>query len=97
MRKGFVAYLQCFSDVLGSHHHTEDELVFPCFQKKIPEAPYELLTEQHKIFNITIKEINEAATRICNSEYEEMASLNLASHLSELQKLWIEHVGIEED
>jgi hypothetical protein len=36
---GLFNYIRALSSVLNSHHLTEDEITFPYFRDKIPEAP----------------------------------------------------------
>ena len=46
-RNGFIHYLRSLASVLQGHHLTEDELVFPAWRAKFPDAPYETLTSHH--------------------------------------------------
>ena len=39
-REGFLKYVQSFSSVLNGHHQVEDDKIFPYFQDKLPEVPW---------------------------------------------------------
>jgi hemerythrin-like domain-containing protein len=58
--EGFVSYVQSLASVLYSHHLTEDEGVFSYFQDKMPDAPFDKLTAQHKEMALFIDQINAA-------------------------------------
>ena len=49
-REGFLKYVQGFSSVLHGHHLVENEKIFPYFEDKLPEVPYERLMSEHEIF-----------------------------------------------
>jgi hemerythrin-like domain-containing protein len=57
-REGFLKYVKSFSSVLHGHHLVENEMIFPYFKEKLPEAPYERLMSEHEIFKEGLHEIN---------------------------------------
>ena len=77
-REGFISYLRCLVSVLGAHHETEDTLAFPFFREKL-DAPYNLLTGQHRLLDPLLEEakaeIEKAATD--PNATEPMLRLNL--------------------
>jgi hemerythrin-like domain-containing protein len=95
-KDGFLCYARSFVSVLHSHHLTEDELGFPYFREKLPDAPYDLLMDQHKELASVVDEVKIAIEDV--SAYRQAAaSLNkLNLLLRRLADLWQPHIGIEE-
>ena len=54
-REGFISYVRCLLSVLSIHHETEDTLAFPFFRERV-DAPYDLLTEQHRLLHPILEE-----------------------------------------
>ncbi len=44
---GFACYTHCLTQVLSSHHNSEDLIAFPAFMKYLPSAPYAQLSADH--------------------------------------------------
>jgi hemerythrin-like domain-containing protein len=96
-REGFINYVRAFASVVNSHHLTEDELAFPYFKDKLPEAPFELLSSQHKQMVPILGEIKSAAD-LCQEEGEvEMGLLNLGGALTRIDQIWQPHIKVEEN
>jgi hemerythrin-like domain-containing protein len=96
IREGFVSYVQTFASVLHSHHLTEDEVVFPYFQDKIPDAPFDELTAQHEEMVPFIDQINAAAKALAADPQVSEPLKNLNRALSGVRDLWHLHIQIEE-
>ena len=95
-REGFLKYVQSFSSVLDGHHLVEDEKVFPYFMDKLPEAPYERLISEHKIFKSGLQEINTGLGNL-RAENDELKSLKiLKSGLGKIDQIWHPHIQIED-
>lgn len=47
-REGFVSYVRSLASSLHAHHLTEDDLAFPYFREKMPDAPFDLLSAHHR-------------------------------------------------
>jgi hypothetical protein len=45
---GFASYVRSLTTFLDAHHTAEDEIAFPFFRDRLPDAPYDLLARQHK-------------------------------------------------
>ena len=67
-REGFISYIRSLASTLHAHHLTEDDLVFPYFREKMPDAPYDLLAAQHRGLVPLLEEINHSIQRNGGSE-----------------------------
>ena len=93
---GFINYLRSLVSVLDAHHLLEDEILFPCFKGVIPEAPYDLLTFHHKIIIPFIEEIQQITNQVAENEYHDKPLNQLNTALTNLEKIWLPHIFIEE-
>ncbi len=88
---GFTMYVSTLKAVTHSHHLSEDDIAFPYFRSHI-DAPYDRLKDDHK-------KIASLLTTL--SQYlPEMSSggvANLRSVLSEIERIWLPHIRIEEE
>jgi hemerythrin-like domain-containing protein len=91
--EGFKDYISSLVTVFNAHHHGEDEILFPTFEKKIKNADFSMLKKQHKELHPLVVQI---ATKIDVDnpslyQYEEIRNL-----LKEIKDLWNEHRDNEE-
>ena len=56
-REGFRTYARTLVTVLHTHHSLEDEIVFPYFRDKVPDAPYDELSSDHLTMGSILREI----------------------------------------
>jgi hemerythrin-like domain-containing protein len=96
LRAGFASYVSSLASFLSAHHLSEDELAFPYFRGKMPEAPFDSLMAQHKQMLPLLDEIEAAAQGIAADieVSEPLSSLDQAT--SQLREMWRPHIGIEE-
>ena len=95
-REGFINYIQIFSTVLNAHHLLENEKIFPYFKDKLPDAPYDLLIEQHKEVEESLSHIKGGINSLKSNE-DELKLLNkLKNDLWKIDKIWHPHIRIEE-
>jgi hemerythrin-like domain-containing protein len=94
-RRGLLRYVRTLHAALHSHHLTEDELAFPAFESRMPDAPFDVLTEQHGRMAVLLERISDALTVLESGS--DAALLALARELEALQDLWLTHIAIEED
>jgi hemerythrin-like domain-containing protein len=95
-REGLIRYARSLVSVVHAHHLTENELVFPYFRAKLPDAPYDLLMAQHQELVHVLDQIK--------AEIEDMAANpQVAASLSKLNEalrrtaeIWHPHIGIEQ-
>jgi hemerythrin-like domain-containing protein len=96
-RQGFVDYVQSLVSVLNAHHLMEDELAFPYLRDLLPDAPFDLLSEQHQQM-VPILEKVKVASEVVAVEEPDSGSLNdLNRALTEIADLWQPHIQIEEE
>jgi hemerythrin-like domain-containing protein len=96
MKEGFFCYARSFVSVIHGHHLTENELAFPYFREKVPDAPYDLLIAQHQELVHVLDEIKAAIEEV--SAEPQAAALNkLNQGLKRLADLWHPHIAIEQD
>jgi hemerythrin-like domain-containing protein len=95
-REGFLKYVESFSSFLEGHHLVENEKVFPYFQDKLPEVPYERLMAEHQEVELALEKINQGIISL-RSKQEEIISLkSLKSGFVEIDRIWLPHIQIEE-
>jgi len=88
-REGYVNYVRSLISFLRGHHLGEDDLIFPYFQDKLPDVPYERLAREH----YALEELLVRLEGILDAE-------DLAELLPGLQaarSMWHPHIQIEEE
>ena len=91
--EGFKDYISSLATVFNAHHHGEDDILFPIFEKKIKNADFSMLKKQHKKLHplmvqiTTIVDIDNPSLY----QYEEIRNL-----LKEIKDLWNRHRDKEE-
>jgi hemerythrin-like domain-containing protein len=96
-REGFLCYARSFVSVLHGHHLTENELAFPYFREKLPDAPYDLLIAQHQELVHILDEIKATVEKV-SADPQAGAALNqLNQALRRIADLWHPHIGIEQE
>ena len=96
-RDGFFNYIRALSSVLASHHLMENEIAFPYFRNKMPEAPFDSLLEQHQEMIEILDEIRLAAEKCEKDDQPEANATKLKSTLNRLNETWHVHIQVEED
>jgi len=96
-REGFFNYLRALSSTLHSHHLTEDELAFPYFRDKMPEAPFDTLIAWHQEMVEMLDEINLAVEACERNEQSETNLGHLRDALDRLDESWQPHIRMETD
>jgi hemerythrin-like domain-containing protein len=94
-REGLFSYIQSFSAVLHSHHLTEDEIAFPYFRDKMPEAPFDTLINWHQEMVEILTEINQALEKCKKNDERELNFGKLENALSRLDESWQPHIQME--
>ena len=95
-REGFLLYARNFVDVLHAHHLTEDELAWPGFREKIPDAPYDALIAQHRQMDSLLAEMSAALAWLDSGEVESRALSRFNRAARGVQDLWHKHIHAEE-
>jgi len=96
-REGFFNYIRALASVLTSHHLTEDEIVFPYFRDKLPEAPFDLLINWHQEMVHILDDIKMAAEKCEKNDQLDTELRNLEKALTTLNESWHPHIQMETD
>ena len=96
-RNGYVAYVGSLVSVLHAHHLTESDLFFPYFRDKMPDAPFDLLTAQHRDLEPLLQEAKVATDEVSAEAQAGAAMPRLNSLLGRIAEFWHPHIRIEED
>lgn len=97
MREGFIRYVRSLVAVLDAHHKVEDQLAFPYFRDKFPNAPYDLLMAQHQNIVPMLDQLKTTIEEMA-AHAQEGPSLNkLFLLLQRIDEIWHPHIRIEED
>ena len=91
--EGFKDYIRSLATVFNAHHHGEDEILFPTFEKKIKNADFSILKKQHKELHPLMVQITTKIEVDNPSLYQYKEIRNL---LKETKDLWIKHRDEEE-
>jgi hemerythrin-like domain-containing protein len=95
-REGFISYLRCLISLLNVHHQTEDALAFPYFRERL-DAPYDLLTEQHRLLHPLLEEAQAAVEEAAAGPDAAGPWMKLSLLLHGIGELWRPHIAIEEE
>jgi hypothetical protein len=96
-RNGFVAYVGSLVSVLHAHHLTESELFFPYFRDKLPDAPFDLLTSQHRDLEPVLQQAKAATDEVSVETRAGAALARLNDLLGGTAEFWHPHIRIEEE
>jgi iron-sulfur cluster repair protein YtfE (RIC family) len=94
-REGYFNYIRALASVLTAHHLTEDEIAFPYFREKLPEAPFDRLIDWHQVMVHLLDEIKLAAEKYEKNDQLETELRNLENALTRLNESWHPHILME--
>jgi hemerythrin-like domain-containing protein len=96
MREGFTGYIRNFISALDAHHRIEGQMAFPSLRRRLPEAPYDLLLDQHRCLSSALEQLTAIL-----EEAEILGESKLASNmhllLTRINDFWQPHIRIEEE
>ena len=96
-KEGFINYIRALTSVVNAHHITEDEIAFPYFRDKLPDAPFDALIEDHQVMVRILNEIKLEIEKCENSDQLETGLRNLENALTRLNEQWHPHIQVEVD
>jgi hemerythrin-like domain-containing protein len=96
-REGLFNYIRALSSVLISHHLSEDDMAFPYFRDRMPDAPFDDLTEWHQEMERILNEIKLAVEKCEKNDQLETNLRNLENALIRLNGEWQPHIQVEKD
>lgn len=94
--EGYLHYVQSLAIVLDGHHELEDQIFFPFFRDRIPEAPYDHLSLQHEEMLGNIREMAATLTDLTAGKHLTQATERLTEALRRLDATWSFHIETEE-
>jgi hemerythrin-like domain-containing protein len=92
---GFADYLRALVSVLHGHHTVEDEVAFPALRDRFPDAPWDLLVEEHRAVAPVLADLEGHAERIRQQPSPDTWA-SAAETLDRLAALWDPHYQREE-
>lgn len=95
-QEGFVTYARTLGWLINAHHMSEDNVVFPYLKPKLPEAPFDQLSDDHKKMDEILKEIQVAVESIATQAPSSDWLNSLNSAVSRLANIWHPHIDIEQ-
>jgi hemerythrin-like domain-containing protein len=96
IRAGFVDYVQSFASLTIAHHITEDDVAFPYFREKMPDAPFDALSVQHMEMHLLLEQIAAVAAELASGAPAQEPLARLARTAASLGRLWDPHRRTEE-
>ncbi|MGA2488677.1 MAG: hemerythrin domain-containing protein [Anaerolineales bacterium] len=96
-REGFFNYVRSLTSVMNAHHLTEDDIAFPYFRDKLPEAPFDDWTYWHGKMAEMLDEINLALKKYEKKGELETELRNIENALARLNEGWPFHIQPETD
>jgi len=96
-REGFFNYIRSLSSVMNAHHLTEDDIAFPYFRDKLPEAPFDEWIYWHGKMTEDLDEINLAMEKCVKKDEFETELRNIENALARLNEGWPYHIQPETD
>ena len=96
LRSGFISYAQTFVNLTHAHHDTEDVLIFPYAQERMPETSFDLLTAQHREIATLLDEMNAAMDEAEKSPQAPEPLSRMSRLATQIGAIWHTHIAEEE-
>jgi len=91
---GYTTYTLSFASVLRAHHQGEDQVAFPILRIKLPSAPYDLLTANHREMESLLVTIHQAIEDLTGAPEDGMRGI--VENLGKVWAIWKKHIFWEE-
>ena len=96
LRSGFVSYARTLVPLTHAHHLAEDDVLFPTFRGKIPDAPWNLLIVQHREIAPLLDQL-KVATDEAEASPQAAGPLSRINRIAAaLAEMWQLHIAEEE-
>ena len=96
LRSGFISYARTFVNLTHAHHDTEDVLIFPYAQEKMPGTAFDLLIGQHREIAALLDEMNAAIDEAEKSPQAPEPLSRVSRLATQIGAIWHPHIGEEE-
>ncbi len=94
LSEGYRSYVTALLSFLHAHHLAEDDIAFPYFGERLPEAPFHQLEEEHRRIEALLEQAGEAMEGL--EDQPEQALSRLEAVLRQIRELWRPHIAVEE-
>jgi hypothetical protein len=94
LREGYRSYVAALLSFLHAHHLAEDDIAFPYFGERMPEAPFHQLEEEHRRIEGLLEWAREALQGLDEEPGQSLPRLEAV--LRQIRELWQPHIAIEE-
>lgn len=92
---GFITYARALVWVINAHHQSEDNVVFPYLRAKLPTAPFDKLSADHKKMDVFLDAMQEALNMMAVQPQGGEPLKNLNDAVKSIAGIWTPHIGIE--
>ncbi len=96
IRPGFTDYVRSLTSVMHAHHLAEDQLAFPLFKERLPEAPYDRLADEHLKMVPIVDEVRLKIERATDDPESPESLDRIDTLMNSLAEIWRPHIAVEE-
>jgi len=90
LRDGFILYASTMGMVINAHHISEDDIIFPRLKPKLPQAPFDELSAEHKIIDERLTKLRQIVDTPDTDFYS-----SLLETVTRMVQLWMPHIAKE--
>jgi len=95
IQQGFADYIQSLAAVLGAHHLSEDEILFPALKEKLPEAPYMRLSDDHQFIETSLDIVRKLIGDLKSGSHKVGLGIVIEGFKRDTT-IWTPHIRMEE-
>ena len=95
IQQGFADYIQSLAAVLGAHHISEDEILFPALKAKLPGAPYMRLSDDHQFIETSLGVVRKLISDLKSGSYKLGLEIVIEGFRRDTT-IWTPHIRSEE-
>jgi hemerythrin-like domain-containing protein len=95
LRPGFISYARTLVNLTHAHHDTEDVLIFPYAQEKMPDTSFDSLAAQHREIAALLDEMGSVIDEAEKNPATEPLS-RISRLASQISEIWQPHIREEE-
>lgn len=96
IKEGFATYVRTLGWVINAHHSGEDYVVFPYLKSKLPDAPFDQLSAEHREMDGILKELQATIEAVTTQAQTGDLLNSLNRILTRLAELWTPHIEKEQ-
>ena len=96
LRAGFISYARTFVNLTHAHHDTEEVLIFPYAQEKMPDTSFESLIAQHREITALLDQMKAAIDEAEKSAEAAGPLSRMSGIATAMGEIWQPHIGEEE-